>query len=86
VSVDNSGVQETLRLIMSMYGMSAGRAHAMVVAVASNSSLATYAAPTVEAAGFEMGRSSTWARCSATSMTIRLPGADRIRSSADTVH
>lgn len=51
---DDPGVQETLRMMVAMYGISSGMAHAMLVAVATKSELATYAVSTVRAAGFEM--------------------------------
>lgn len=46
--------QETIQLIVAESGVSWGMAHAMLLTITTNSSLATYAAHTLERAGYEM--------------------------------
>jgi TusA-related sulfurtransferase len=46
--------QETIQLIVTKSGVSWGMAHAMLLTILTSSSLATYAAPTLERAGYEM--------------------------------
>lgn len=50
----NRGEQETVQLIVAEARVSWGLAHAMLLTVTTRSTLATYAAPTLERAGFEM--------------------------------
>ena len=47
-------LQASVRLLVSESGVSQGMAHAMLLAVMARSELATYSAPTLRAAGFEM--------------------------------
>ena len=51
---DDPEAEKVLKLMMSMSGVSLGMAHAMLLTVATKSMLATHAAATLSAAGFEM--------------------------------
>lgn len=51
---EDPGLVATVRLLVAEAGVSQGMAHAMLLAGMTRSELATYSAPTLAAAGFEM--------------------------------
>lgn len=54
VEADDPELTKALKLIVSMSGVSLAMAQAMLLTITTDSMLATYTAPTLSAAGFEM--------------------------------